>query len=216
MSELRRANRPHGDAPSNGPLDGRYRQTAGLERARIRGLAGSGAVIVVRGPAGIGQSALIDAAVDPAVARGAIQIVANALALSDDAIRPPADLATAAAVATDVRVVRSGGHPRSSGEVLAMMFDAGFPEAHEVPGSWPAPVRPDHRRRPSPLSGGALRIERVEVLDGGWGPGRRNASSASTTTGDRTASRSSPTGSSTGRSCPPTTPDQYAVDVYFG
>lgn len=58
---------------------------------------------------------------------------------------PPGELAQ---LLTDVRTVRSGGHPWSPGEILAMLTAAGFQDAREVPRSWPAPVRLYHGRRP--------------------------------------------------------------------
>lgn len=58
---------------------------------------------------------------------------------------PPGDLGQ---LLTDLRTVRSGGHPWSSEEILAMMSAAGFQDPREVPRSWPAPVRLHSARRP--------------------------------------------------------------------
>jgi SAM-dependent methyltransferase len=58
---------------------------------------------------------------------------------------PPGELAQ---LLTDLRIVRSGGHPWSTDEIVGMMSEAGFLDAHEVPRSWPAPVRLYSGRRP--------------------------------------------------------------------
>ncbi len=42
---------------------------------------------------------------------------------------------------TDLRTVRSGGHPWRPEEIIDMMSTAGLSDAQEVPRSWPAPVR---------------------------------------------------------------------------
>ncbi|HEY5882864.1 MAG TPA: class I SAM-dependent methyltransferase [Nakamurella sp.] len=42
---------------------------------------------------------------------------------------------------TDVRTVRSGGHPWQPEEILRMLRTTGFADGQEVPRSWPAPVR---------------------------------------------------------------------------
>jgi 2-polyprenyl-3-methyl-5-hydroxy-6-metoxy-1,4-benzoquinol methylase len=42
---------------------------------------------------------------------------------------------------TDLRTVRSGGHPWQSAELLDLLRDAGLEEVTEVPRSWAAPVR---------------------------------------------------------------------------
>jgi len=42
---------------------------------------------------------------------------------------------------TDVRTVRSGGHPWPPEQIVDLLTAAGFADAQEVPRSWPAPVR---------------------------------------------------------------------------
>ncbi len=42
---------------------------------------------------------------------------------------------------TDLRTVRSGGHPWRQPELLEAMAEAGFTNGQEVPRTWPAPVR---------------------------------------------------------------------------
>lgn len=42
---------------------------------------------------------------------------------------------------TDLRIVRSGGHPWQTDEMLTMLADHGFSESCEVPRTWAAPVR---------------------------------------------------------------------------
>lgn len=51
---------------------------------------------------------------------------------------PPGDLGQ---VLSDLRTVRSGGHPWSPTEVVELLTASGFSEAQEVPRSWAAPVR---------------------------------------------------------------------------
>jgi SAM-dependent methyltransferase len=49
----------------------------------------------------------------------------------------------------DLRIVRSGGHPWETGELLTLMAEAGFDRPHEVERAWPAPLRLfAGRRRP--------------------------------------------------------------------
>ena len=42
---------------------------------------------------------------------------------------------------TDLRTVRSGGHPWRPEEIIDLMATAGLADAQEIPRSWPAPVR---------------------------------------------------------------------------
>jgi SAM-dependent methyltransferase len=49
---------------------------------------------------------------------------------------------------TDLRIVRSGGHPWDTPEVLAMLEAAGLTDAQELDRSWPAPLRLWVARRP--------------------------------------------------------------------
>ncbi len=58
---------------------------------------------------------------------------------------PPTPLAQ---LLTDLRTVRSGGHPWSDEELLALLTDAGLDDAQEVPRTWPAPARLFAARRP--------------------------------------------------------------------
>jgi 2-polyprenyl-3-methyl-5-hydroxy-6-metoxy-1,4-benzoquinol methylase len=58
---------------------------------------------------------------------------------------PPTPLAQ---LLTDLRTVRSGGHPWSDDALLAVLTDAGLTDAQEVPRTWPAPARLFAARRP--------------------------------------------------------------------
>lgn len=42
---------------------------------------------------------------------------------------------------TDLRTVRSGGHPWSAAEIVALLDGTGLTQAQEIPRSWAAPVR---------------------------------------------------------------------------
>jgi hypothetical protein len=42
---------------------------------------------------------------------------------------------------TDLRTVRSGGHPWRPEEIIDLMATAGLADAQEIPRTWPAPVR---------------------------------------------------------------------------
>jgi len=50
---------------------------------------------------------------------------------------------------TDLRIVRSGGHPWPVSEMVGMLRSAGLDGAHEVPRTWPAPLQLFAARRPS-------------------------------------------------------------------
>jgi 2-polyprenyl-3-methyl-5-hydroxy-6-metoxy-1,4-benzoquinol methylase len=50
---------------------------------------------------------------------------------------------------TDLRTVRSGGHPWPSAELLAAIAGAGFADGAEVERTWPSPVRLYLARRPT-------------------------------------------------------------------
>ena len=50
---------------------------------------------------------------------------------------------------TDLRTVRSGGHPWTPAELVAALTAAGLADAQEVPRTWPAPVRLYAARRPA-------------------------------------------------------------------
>lgn len=48
---------------------------------------------------------------------------------------------TLARLVTDLRTVRSGGHPWRPDEIVSLLARHGLSECHEVPRTWPAPVR---------------------------------------------------------------------------
>jgi SAM-dependent methyltransferase len=50
---------------------------------------------------------------------------------------------------TDLRIVRSGGHPWPVTEMVGMLTGAGLEGAHEVPRTWPAPLQLFAARRPT-------------------------------------------------------------------
>ena len=73
-----------------------------------------------------------------------------ALTASANAVRPGGWLVAGtfggpdgrlAGLLTDLRIVRSGGRPWEPAEIFALQSAAGLSNAHEVPRTWPAPVR---------------------------------------------------------------------------
>lgn len=77
-------------------------------------------------------------------------VVASAVERARDALRPggwllPGTFAGPddhlSRLLVDVRIVRSGGHPWTDDDLLDLLGRAGLCDPHELPRSWPAPVR---------------------------------------------------------------------------